>query len=80
MMDCGGCLYSQWFPGDQNVVSDCLSRDFHLDDLQQTQLLVHAVPDQVPLDFDICPLLHTCLRRDIQGILSRLNTDVPLPS
>jgi hypothetical protein len=24
------CLYSQWFPGDQNIVSDSLSRDFHL--------------------------------------------------
>jgi len=24
------CLYSQWFPGEDNLVSDCLSHDIHL--------------------------------------------------
>ena len=30
MLSYKSCLYSQWFPGDENQVSDSLSRDFQL--------------------------------------------------
>ena len=48
--------YSQWFPGKFNDVSDCLSRDFHLDNSQLTQLLTSSVPSQLPPSFLIAPL------------------------
>ncbi len=32
IIDAHCCLYSQWFAGEENVVVDCLSCDFHLDD------------------------------------------------
>jgi hypothetical protein len=49
-------LYSQWFPGEDNGTSDVLSRDFHLTDHQLTQLLLIAIPSQVPPSFVISPL------------------------
>ena len=49
-------LASQWIPGDENDVSDCLSRDHHLDDSQLLALLYSAVPEQIPEGFRICPL------------------------
>jgi hypothetical protein len=52
--DC--CLYSQWFPGLDNIVPDSLSRDHHLSDPAQLSLLQHHCPDQVPQDFTINPL------------------------
>jgi hypothetical protein len=52
--DC--CLYSQWFQGDFNTVSDCLSQDFHLNDHSLTLLLKSRVPQQVPFGFRIYPL------------------------
>jgi hypothetical protein len=48
--------YSQWFPGKQNIVSDCLSRDFHIPADQLTQLLLIAIPEQIPPNFRIRPL------------------------
>ena len=33
------CLYSQWFPGEFNTVSDSLSRDFYLSDDTLSNLL-----------------------------------------
>ena len=48
--------YSQWFPGQENDVSDCLSRDFHLNNNDITHLLFSSVPSQLPLSFEIAPL------------------------
>jgi hypothetical protein len=50
------CLYSQWFPGDLNVVSDLLSRRFDLTDDALTDLVLSSVPDQVPNGFKILAL------------------------
>ena len=33
------CIYSQWFPGDENDITDSLSRDLHLSDNDLTKLL-----------------------------------------
>ena len=48
--------YSQWFPGVQNIVSDSLSRDYHLSPTDLCSLLSIAVPEQIPPDFVISPL------------------------
>ena len=48
--------YSQWFPGEQNVVSDCLSRDYHIPTEHLTSLLLIAMPEQIPPNFRILPL------------------------
>ena len=48
--------YNQWFPGNLNDVIDSLSRNFHLNDDQLTQLLTSAVPSQLPPCFTIAPL------------------------
>jgi hypothetical protein len=53
-MDAESCLYSQWFPGKFNEVSDACSRDFHLSDLELTKLILTFVPNQVPFGFRIC--------------------------
>jgi len=50
------CLYSQWFPGDLNEVSDACSRDFHLTDLELTNLILSSVPTQVPNGFKLYKL------------------------
>ena len=50
------CLYSQWFPGEDNSVSDCLSRDIHLTDNQLSLLLAFHIPSQLPPNFLIAPL------------------------
>lgn len=43
------CLYSQWFPGEENTVSDSLlSRDCHIPSTFLYNLLELSVPDQVP--------------------------------
>jgi hypothetical protein len=44
-------LYSQWFRGDWNDVSDSCSRDHHLSEQELTELLLSTVPDQVLMDF-----------------------------
>ena len=48
--------YSQWFPGDQNDVSDALSRDDDRDDEELTRVLRTFVPSQLPGHFEIVPL------------------------
>ena len=48
--------YSQWFPGDDNNVSDALSRDNNREDKELTIILQTDVPSQVPSCFDIVPL------------------------
>jgi hypothetical protein len=50
------CLYSQWFAGELNVVSDCLSRDFHLNDLDLTNLINTCIPNQIPFGFFLSTL------------------------
>jgi hypothetical protein len=45
------CLYSQWFPGDENVVADACSRDFHLSDIELTELIFSFAPHQIPNGF-----------------------------
>ena len=50
--------YSQWFAGTKNGVSDCLSRDFHLDDHSISNLLTHHFSSQLPTSFEIAPLPH----------------------
>jgi hypothetical protein len=50
------CLYSQWFAGEDNIVSDALSRRFDLTDTALTSLLLSTVPSQVPHGLSICPL------------------------
>jgi hypothetical protein len=52
--DCA--LVSQWFPGDQNDLSDSLSRDTDLPAPVLTHLFHSSIPDQVPSNFSICPL------------------------
>jgi hypothetical protein len=47
------CLYSQWFLGGDNVVSDALSRDFHLSSNDLSKLISSSVPDQVPFGLTI---------------------------
>jgi len=47
------CVYSQWFPRDENDVTDSLSRDLHLSDHNLTKLLIFALPSQLPHNFRI---------------------------
>ena len=44
MMSLKACHYSQHLPGIENVVTDCLSRDFHLSDVQITAMLTSVHP------------------------------------
>jgi hypothetical protein len=55
-MDAGVKNYSQWFPGNENDVSDALSRDDDRGDEELTNILRHFVPSQVPSRFEIVPL------------------------
>jgi hypothetical protein len=50
------CLYSQWFPGEKNIIADSLSRDFHLSDSSLSDLLISHFPDQAPFGLKILPL------------------------
>jgi hypothetical protein len=50
------CIYSQWFAGELNVVSDCLSHDFHLSDLELTNLIQSCIPNQTPFAFFLSSL------------------------
>jgi hypothetical protein len=57
VMDHESCLYSQWFPGVENKITDLLSRDFHLSDADLLCLFTSRVPDQMPEGLVIFPLL-----------------------
>jgi hypothetical protein len=50
------CDFSQWLKGEENNVSDSLSRDFDIDDDKLTSLLKQKFPEQVPEHFRIVPL------------------------
>ena len=49
-------VYSQWFPGKDNIIPDSLSRDWHLSDAQLLKLLTQLFPSQLPQDFNLSPL------------------------
>jgi hypothetical protein len=50
------CLYSQWFPGEENVVSDSLSRDFHIPSDSLSQIISSSFPEQAPFGLKILHL------------------------
>ena len=50
-LDYGLKLYSQWFPGRDNVVADCLSRDGHLSRQDREFVLTSLFPSQLPPNF-----------------------------
>jgi hypothetical protein len=56
LIDSNSCIYSQWFSGELNNVSDSLSRDFHLSDSYLVTHLPSVFPHQVPLGLQINPL------------------------
>jgi len=47
------CLYSQWFPGEENLIADSLSRDFHISDSCLSDLLLTHFPEQAPFGLRI---------------------------
>ena len=49
-------VYSQWFPGKDNIIPDVLSRDWHLPDNDMLKLLTHLFPSQLHPDFNLSPL------------------------
>ena len=53
MMSRKACHYSQHLPGIENVVTDCLSRDFHLSDAQITAMLTSVHPSLTNLGIKI---------------------------
>ncbi len=53
VIDSQSCLYSQWFAGVDNTVSDTLSRDFHLTDSSLIYLIHSKIPHQVPFGLKI---------------------------
>ena len=50
------CHFSQLFPGNENDVSDALSRDHDRSDEELTKILHSHVPEQMPQHFEIVPL------------------------
>ena len=56
LLDAGVKDYSQWFPGEENVVADALSRDLDRTDSDLTDVLNRFVPEQLPQGFTIVPL------------------------
>lgn len=50
------CLYSQHFKGKRNVITDSLSRDFHVPRHVLTALFHHLCPEQIPKNFEILDL------------------------
>lgn len=56
MIDEEASLFSEHIAGNQNVIADCLSRDFHLNNTELTQLLSSAAPSQTPKNFRLFSL------------------------
>ena len=50
------CLYAQWFQGEENDISDSLSRDLHISPSALRDLLLSKFPSQVPNNFRIVDL------------------------
>ena len=55
--EASSCIYTQWFPGEDNDVSDFLSRDHHLSTTVLTNLLSSSIHHQLPPNLKISPLL-----------------------
>ena len=72
------CLYSQWFPGDTNTVTDCLSCDFHLSDTKLTTMLQTHCPEQLLDNFKIYPVSQETLSWIYSMLPLRLKNK-PLP-
>ena len=49
-------VYSQWFPGGDNIIPDSLSRDWHYSDVELTKLLTQLFHSQLPPDFTLSPV------------------------
>jgi hypothetical protein len=43
----GIVLYSQWLPGKENIVFDCLSYDSNLSDSQLDTMLCFFIPEKI---------------------------------
>ena len=56
VIDHGLTMYSQWFPGKDNVIADCLSRDTHLSDTDRICLLSSFFPQQNTPPFKRVPV------------------------
>ena len=56
LQDASSCLYTQWFPREDNDVSNSLSRDHHLSTTVLTNLLSSSIPHHLPPNFKIAPL------------------------
>jgi hypothetical protein len=56
LINTGSCLYSQWFPGEKNSISDSLSRDFYIPSSHLAFLLQSHFPDQAPFGLTILML------------------------
>jgi len=56
LIDSQCCIYSQWFSGETNNVSDSLSRDFHVCDPSLAAALSAAFSTQVQFGLEIHPL------------------------
>ena len=55
-MSIKACNYSQHIPGSENVVTDCLSRDFHLSDAQIVAMLTSVHPSLNGAPIQIVPV------------------------
>jgi hypothetical protein len=55
-MEDNACLYSQWFVGVLNTVTDSLSRDLNLEADDLTSFLIFSLPEQVSQHFRISQL------------------------
>jgi len=49
-------LYLQWFPGQDNIIADCLFQDWHYNDAEFIQLLTSILPKQIHPKFSIAPI------------------------
>jgi hypothetical protein len=56
LIESKSCIYSQWFSGEENSISDSLSRDFHINSTQLCNLLSSNFPFQAPFGLKIHPL------------------------
>jgi hypothetical protein len=80
------CLYSQWLPGEKNVIADSLSRDIDIPTNQLTARFKSLFPTQMPSNFTISPLpdeissfIHSTLsglRRRRQSLEAHTNSEL----
>jgi hypothetical protein len=75
LLSLNACLYSQWLPGEENVIADSLSRDFHIDDSHLANLLLSHFPDQVPFGLTILPVPPNIASWLTSLLLSQLQKD-----